>query len=43
MAEESIGTARIDIIVDADQARAAIEATKNRVAAMGTEFQQSFA
>lgn len=42
MADETIGTARIDIIVDADQARAEIAKSKNLVSGMGPEFEKSF-
>lgn len=42
MAEESIGTARIDVVVGTNTMDAGIEAAKRRVSGLGTEAEQQF-
>lgn len=42
MAEESIGTARIDVIVNTATMDAGLEASKRRVAGLGTEAEVQF-
>lgn len=43
MADESIGTARIDIVVGTDQMDVAIERAKSRMSSMSTEAQKAYA
>jgi hypothetical protein len=42
MAEESIGTARIDVVVNTGTMEAGVEAAKRRVSGLGAEAEQQF-
>ena len=42
MTDESIGTARIDVVVNTGTMEAGVEAAKRRVSGLGTEAEQQF-